>query len=123
MEDADCGAGKECVSRSCRVKLPCGGDCPYGWTCQGETCVPECSSDEDCTAVEYCDEASGLCEPIDCPCGNITQHACSRYACCADRDCKAAGEKCIVHECTSGDIKAPQTGFVGDEAGIQATMN
>ena len=57
---------------------------------------PECVSDDQCPTDERCED--GECVPVDCPCGEVRNHACDPYECCADDDCPE-GQVCRNHEC------------------------
>jgi parallel beta-helix repeat protein len=56
-------------------------------------CVLECEEDIDCVHEEMC--LLNACVPIDCPCGEIVDHACSAYECCSDSHC---GEGLVCHD-------------------------
>ncbi|VVC02801.1 Periplasmic copper-binding protein (NosD) [Candidatus Bilamarchaeum dharawalense] len=61
-----------------------------------EQCGVECTSNDDCSYNEYC--SSGQCIPVDCLCGQLSDHQCSAYQCCADGDC-GSSQICSGHVC------------------------
>lgn len=61
-------------------------------------CQIGCQSNSSCGDGEYCDVSSGECKSVNCPCGEISNHTCHPYACCADTDC-GQGYVCANHEC------------------------
>ena len=60
------------------------------------TCPVECVEDNGCLDDEYC--MNGQCVPVLCPCGEIDDHRCIEYECCADTDCPE-GQACVDNEC------------------------
>ena len=63
-----------------------------------DVCTSGCHSDAECSDTQYCQTGSGACTPVGCPCGQIYDHSCHPYACCADADCQT-GYACIDHIC------------------------
>jgi hypothetical protein len=55
---------------------------------------PECAIDDDCPDNEYC--LNQQCVPVDCPDGEVVDHAC--YECTDDSDC-TEGQSCVDHIC------------------------
>lgn len=115
----------------------CGADGRY--TCQGDNCewvspdcdgpsATACTSDEQCAAGCYCDEASGVCveggfctTDADCPDGTVCDQSRSSCEvpegtpCNVDTDC-ASGEVCTNGVCTAtcvcgSDAEAQANGF------------
>ena len=62
-----------------------------------ELCPFICGSDDECADDEQC--IDGTCIPVECPeCGEISEHQCTAYQCCADEDC-AEGQVCEENQC------------------------
>ncbi len=57
---------------------------------------PECASDSDCPAAQYCDD--GECRDVECECGYVENHECISYECCSDGEC-AEGYVCEDNAC------------------------
>lgn len=57
-----------------------------------------CLSDDDCSDDMKC--IRNQCQPVNCPCGEISNHTCTEYECCEDTDC-GEEEECDLssHEC------------------------
>lgn len=68
-----------------------------GYSFNYEMCKAGCSSNNDCGDGLYCD-SSGTCRPVTCQCGQIYNHSCRSYQCCADSDC-AVNYACVNHAC------------------------
>jgi hypothetical protein len=66
----------------------------------GEVPVPGCTKDSDCATNEKC--SNGNCVQVQCPCGEVKNHACEAYACCADNQCPT-GQVCKDHTCKPKD--------------------
>jgi len=93
-------------------------DCSEGYVCENHQCVPrECESNDDCAQSEYCSD--GECIPIPLgDCGFIANHSWYDYDCCNDSDCPE-GQICYEHECILYRIETNETGYVGDDHGVQ----
>ncbi|MFH0884353.1 MAG: right-handed parallel beta-helix repeat-containing protein [Candidatus Micrarchaeota archaeon] len=149
--DDDCADTEQCLDQQCvPVDCPNGkvvdhtcyectedSDCPLGQSCVDHTCrqVYECDLNDpadpaddnnDCGDDEYCDvpigQPGGSCKDVSCDCGLIAGHACTEYECCLDSDCNP-DEKCISHECVSGNLEGPDSGFVGANSTLNATQS
>jgi|GEM_PF-3272409 len=77
----------------------------------------ECTNDTECADDEYCSDEFN-CVPVECPCGEISDHECTAYECCVDADCEA-NEVCEDHECVPKilglNIIGPSEVEVGEE--------
>lgn len=76
----------------------------------------ECTNDPECADNKYCSD--GKCVPVECPCGEISDHKCVEYDCCADADCEA-NEACKDHKCVLKilelEIIGPSEAVIGRE--------
>ncbi|MBR4985800.1 MAG: amidohydrolase family protein [Proteobacteria bacterium] len=121
--DAECGAGRQCVSGVCQTapKDEClkDSDCASGFGCVSRKCVElvvgdECAQDDDCGEDQYCvdgfcydeDDVPDCLKDSDCGSGEICyDEMCidpkELYECAKDSDC-SAGEVCIEGFCESG---------------------
>ncbi len=123
----ECGqvANHQCSAYACCADSDCA-TATAALVCQDHTCVPkpqkpECTSDSDCGASQYCalvaGTPGGTCQEIQCGCGKIDGHKCVSYECCADSDC-TNGALCVNHACEAkpgSDVTCPTTGLVGDK--------
>ncbi|MEW6036399.1 MAG: hypothetical protein AB1529_07340, partial [Candidatus Micrarchaeota archaeon] len=93
----------------------------------GNACVEfECCSDLHCAEDEYCQipggKTGGQCKPV-LGCGTIRNHGLEPFECGDAPGCPSCpqDELCIANACVSGDLRGPETGFVGDNATVNAT--
>jgi hypothetical protein len=88
-------------------------------TCpQEETATLACKTNADCALSEYC--GMGVCAPVECACGIVSNHECDAYECCSDSEC-SAGFACAGNECVETPGQAPiiQPPVSGAEPGSQ----
>jgi parallel beta-helix repeat protein len=71
-------------------------------------CV-ECTTNEQCASNEQC--LFGNCVPVQCTCGQVSEHQCVSYQCCSDAQCPT-GQSCQNHQCKPQfecDLNGPGT--------------
>jgi parallel beta-helix repeat protein len=72
-----------------------------------------CYDDDDCKDIEYCrplpdyPPPMGECVPVECECGEVYDHECHPYECCADADC-LEGYVCENHECVKPECESDE---------------
>lgn len=105
-----------------------GDDCPAEEIPPAQS--PECADDGRCAVNERC--VSGICENINCVCGQAADHECVPYSCSSGMSCAACpqGQVCQTSVCTvpagecAGDEDCPATqrcnagGFCEDVTGM-----
>ena len=117
--DNDCSNGQVCTDHSCKQKQQ---------QCTPPTC---CTADSQCGDTQNCLTATGgpasagvtgKCSDIT-GCGSIANHVLTPYQCGSAVGCPTCeqGSVCTNNVCVQHDLKGPQTGFVGDNANVQAT--
>ncbi len=93
-----------CIDGTCQE---CGkdSDCPAGFQCQANKCVPkpECASDADCKSPKICRDGKCIIEcekDTDCGAGQVCKNnRCQvKPQCAADTDCPS-GQKCVDGTC------------------------
>jgi len=69
---------------------------------QYNSCPTGCRDSSECAGNEYCYKESGqplgVCKPVKCECGEVRDHECYNYDCCADSDC-GSDQYCSQHVC------------------------
>ncbi|MEW6035031.1 MAG: hypothetical protein AB1529_00320, partial [Candidatus Micrarchaeota archaeon] len=67
-------------------------------------------------------KTGGQCKPV-LGCGTIRNHGLEPFECGDAPGCPSCpqDELCIANACVSGDLRGPETGFVGDNATVNAT--
>lgn len=98
--NSECTADQACSNGICTgVSCDCGEivdhkcekyECCKDSQCKGVCDVPahecvDCLKDDDCEAEEYCSDKT--CLKVPCECGEIKNHKCLPFQCCADTDC------------------------------------
>lgn len=129
----ECGTvqNHQCVEYECCSDLKCGAN----ELCENHVCnpqVPQCTVDDDCSALKYCDipagAAGGSCKDVTGgDCGKIENHAFVSYGyeCGTEQGCPscAPGVACIDHKCVQAAVNCPSTGTVGDKKACEAKEN
>ncbi len=147
-EDSMCNQDQRCVNQSCvPIICSCGyvqghacvpyaccldSDCASGESCKDHVCqsptpqnTHECASDSDCAGDQSCSRAAGAqqgsCEAIT-GCGAVANHVLTPYQCGSGPGCPSCGlgQICMDNACKSFDLKGPDSGFVGNNASVQA---
>jgi parallel beta-helix repeat protein len=80
-DDSGCAECEECVASHCMRVSGCEYACTYDF---------QCPDDETCQ--------NGDCIPVACGCGDISNHTCNAFECCADAECQP-GFRCLWHSC------------------------
>jgi parallel beta-helix repeat protein len=83
--------------------------------------TPGCTSDSECPSADFCNLASGACQPVTGACGFAAGHAWSAYQCCQDSDC-AISNVCISHACEPLELTGDDEGLVGGQGEVHATV-
>ncbi len=96
LYDSDCGAGKRCISGTCRCQCNADQDCSGGDVCDGCACVPDAPDGAPPGYGTACDVNSDCASSL--ICGNAGHCV---YACSGDADCPL-GNCCSDHRCVTG---------------------
>ena len=121
LSDNDYSNGEVCTGHSCVQKQP------------SQQCTPPgcCTSDSQCSDTQNCLSATGGPASATAPgkcnditgCGLVQDHTITPYQCGTQAGCPSCptGSICTDNVCVSHGLTGPQTGFVGDNATVQAT--
>ena len=133
------------TNHACQAYACCtDSQCPAGQTCQNHACAsppkatPQCTPPTCCTSDNQCSDkqdclqvsgapastsAPGSCQDIT-GCGSVGNHKLAPYECGTDASCPSCpqGDTCVANQCVQSDLTGPASGFVGDNANVQATV-